>query len=122
MFEGCTNLSEDFYIPSHVVDCSNAFKDCINMTHVHSNWDNEYDNEIISIDCYAGCTEITHVDDIDIGKSEYKNGLDDVHTSWGGYGFGSDVTGIYIFEIPEDNYTLTIEQWGNGLIGEKKVF
>ena len=124
-FEGCTNLSEDFYIPSHVVDCSNAFKDCINMTHVHSNWDNEYDNEIISTDCYAGCTEITHVDDIDIGKSEYINALDDIPPEWGGYGFTAKYTTICEFTIEEADLTLNlggllyddkIIDWGDGTV------
>lgn len=120
-FEGCTKLTKDFEFTENIVNCTEAFKGCTSITHIHSNWKKTYNGDITATDCYNGCTEITHVDDIDIGKSEYKNGLDDVPTSWGGYGFGSDVTGIYIFEIPEDNYTLTIEQWGNGLIGEKKV-
>ena len=133
-FEGCTNLSEDFNIPSHVVDCSNAFKDCINMTHVHSNWDNEYDNEIISTDCYAGCTEITHIDGKDIGKSEYVNGLDGVPPSWGGYGLYPRYTTICEFVVEESNLTLTltgtpetlyddkIVDWGDGTVtyGERE--
>ena len=108
-FEGCTNLSEDFYIPSHVVDCSNAFKGCINMTHVHSNWKNEYENEIVATDCYAGCTEITHIDEDNVKAYDGDNGLDYIPTVWGGYGFDeiSDYYGIYEVNIPSDNYTFT---------------
>lgn len=121
-FEGCTNLSEDFYIPSHVVDCSNAFKDCINMTHVHSNWKNEYENEIVATDCYAGCTEITHVDGKDIGKNEYYNALDEVPKIWGGYDFTKDSTFIMKVKVPTDNYTINLATtlndgtitWGDG--------
>ena len=121
IFQGRKGITKDFEFTNRITNCTEAFKGCTSITHIHSNWKKTYNGDITATDCYNGCTEITHVDDIDIGKSEYKNGLDDVPTSWGGYGFGSDVTGIYIFEIPEDNYTLTIEQWGNGLIGEKKV-
>lgn len=120
-FEGCTNLSEDFYIPSHVVDCSNAFKDCINMTHIHSNWENEYENEITSTDCYAGCTGITHCDEIDLGVNEYIKGLDEVPLAWGGYEFTKAHTGIYKIKLDSDG----MEWYGNmgelSLLGNKIV-
>ena len=100
-FEGCTNLSEDFYIPSHVVDCSNAFKDCINMTHVHSNWKNEYENEIVATDCYAGCTGITHINGQNVIAYEGDKGIDYIPLDWGGNGFTLDNTMIYELNITE---------------------
>lgn len=123
LFEGCTNLTHDFVIPSHITNCTNCFKNCTSMTHIHSNWNNTYTNGITSTDCYAGCTGITHCDDIDLGVNEYVNGLDEVPIAWGGYGFYSEMTGIYVFEIPSDNYTLTLEtSWQvNGLIGDGVV-
>lgn len=123
MFKSCPNLTHDFIMPSTITDCSNCFKGCTSMTHAHSNWDNTYTNGIIATDCYSGCTEITHVDDVDIGKSPYVNGLDEIPIAWGGYGFYSELTGIYVFEIPSNNYTLTLEtKWNaNGLIGDGVV-
>lgn len=123
LFEGCTNLTHDFVIPSHITNCTNCFKNCTSMTHIHSNWKNTYTKGITSTNCYSGCTGITHCDDIDLGVNEYVNGLDEVPIAWGGYGFYSETTGIYVFEIPSDNYTLTLEtNWQvNGLIGDGVV-
>lgn len=104
-FEGCTNLSEDFNIPSHVTNCTNTFKGCVNMTHVHSNWENEYENEIVATDCYAGCINITHMDGIDLKVNEYRSGLDEVPLAWGGYEFTKEYTGIYKIRITEDMMT-----------------
>ena len=124
-FEGCIKLSEDFNIPSHIRDCSNTFKGCISMTHVHSNWDDTYTNGITATGCYSGCTEITHIDDVDIGKSEYVNGLDDIPPSWGGYGMSSKYTSIVKFEVEDTDLVLNlggllyddkIIDWGDGTI------
>lgn len=125
-FEGCTKLSEDFDIPLRIVNCTNTFKGCVNMTHVHSNWKNEYENEIVATDCYAGCTEITHIDGKDIGKSNYVNGLDNVPPSWGGYGFYPKYTCICDFNVDGDKgltlqlggvlYDDKIIDWGDGSI------
>ena len=124
-FEGCIKLSEDFDIPSHIKNCSNTFKGCISMAHVHSNWKNTYTNGITSTNCYAGCTEITHIDDIDIGKSEYVNGLDNIPPSWGGYGMSSEYTSIVKFEVEDTDLVLNlggllyddkIIDWGDGTI------
>lgn len=120
--EGNT-LTEDFVIPSHITKCENTFKNCTSMTHIHSNWNNSYDSTITSTDCYSGCTGITHCDGVDLGVNEYVSGLDEVPPTWGGYGFYSETTGIYVFEIPSDNYTITLKASNNnhGLIGDGVV-
>ena len=90
------------------------------MTHIHSNWENVYDNEITTTDCYAGCTGITHCDGIDLGVNEYIKGLDEVPIAWGGYEFTKAYTGIYRIVTPKDNY----EWYGvgqNSLLGNKIV-
>lgn len=137
MFEGNTNLISDFIIPSHITNCTNTFKGCTSMTHIHSNWENEYENEITSTDCYAGCTGITHRDGLDLGVNEYFSGLDDVPSSWGGYGLHSDYTTIAEFDIDEANLTFDLTNantnltnlfddkiviWGDGAVtyGETK--
>lgn len=101
---GSKDLIEDFVIPPHITKCEKTFKNCTKMTHVHSNWNNTYDNEITSTDCYAGCTGITHCDDIDLGVNEYVSGLDEVPVAWGGYGFTKALTGIYKIVVPSDGY------------------
>ena len=108
MFEGCLSLSHDLDIPLNTVNCTNAFKDCKLMTHVHSNWNNTYDNTITATDCYAGCINITHIDDVDAITYEGKEGLDEIPESWGGYGFTQDDTCVFKVDIPRDNYELIL--------------
>lgn len=105
MFKDLIHLTQDLEIPSHITNCTNAFKGCTSMTHVHSNWNNTYTNEITSTDCYAGCTGITHIDDENVIRNEYSEGLDEIPESWGGYGFSRAVTGIYEITTTTDNYT-----------------
>lgn len=108
IFYNCTSLTSDLVIPSSVKNCTNAFKNCISMTKIHSNWKNTYTNGITSTDCYAGCTSITHIDDVNVITSEYVEGLDEIPESWGGYGFSIDNTGIAVIEIPEDKLTFEL--------------
>ena len=63
------------------------------LTTLTPNWEKEYDYPITTSGCYYGCT------------NSY---LDDVPAEWGGYGFNEQTTGIYVFEIPNDDYTLQI--------------
>ena len=107
-FEGCTKLSKDFDIPLHITNCSNTFKDCANITNVHSNWNNTYANGITATDCYSGCINITHIDDVDVITYEGKEGLDEIPESWGGYGFTQDDTCVFKVDIPRDNYELIL--------------
>lgn len=108
MFQNMNNLTQDLEIPSHITDCSNAFKGCTGMTHIHSNWNNSYTNGITSTDCYAGCTGITHIDNENVITSEYVEGLDAIPEAWGGYGFSIDDTGIAVIEIPEGRLTFEL--------------
>lgn len=108
MFKGLNNLTHDLEIPSHITDCSNAFKGCTSMTHVHSNWKKSYPNGITSTDCYAGCTGITHVDNENVITSEYVEGLDEIPEAWGGYGFSINDTAIITIEIPENKLTFEL--------------
>lgn len=108
MFKSCPNLTHDFIMPATITSCVETFKDCTSMTHVHSNWNNTYTGEITSTDCYAGCTGITHCDEIDLGVNEYKQGLDEVPLAWGGYEFTKKDTSIIKVDIPSDNYTIEL--------------
>ena len=121
-FKGCTELKEDIIFPSNTVSVVNCFNSCTKMTHIHSNWENEYENEIVPTDCYAGCTGITHCDEIDLGVNEYVNGLDEVPIAWGGYEFTQESTFIMKVKVPTDNYTINLAAtlndgtitWGDG--------
>lgn len=103
MFQGLIHLTHDLEIPSHITDCSNAFKGCTSMTHVHSNWNNTYTNGITSTDCYAGCTGITHIDDENVIAYEGDSGIDYIPKDWGGYGFDVDHSSIYEITTTADN-------------------
>ena len=108
LFRGNWNLTKDIMIPSHVTNCSNAFKDCTSMTHIHSNWNNTYTNGIIPTDCYAGCTGITHIDNSELELNEYTTCLDKIPEDWGGYGFDDSNTSVVVLDIPYDGYEVTI--------------
>ena len=120
-FIGCSKLKEDFAFPAHIRNCMNTFKNCTSITHITSNWNKTYTNEIASTDCYAGCTSITHCDNIDLGVGEYVSGLDEVPIAWGGYEFNKATTGIYKIKLDSDG----MEWYGNmgetSLLGNKIV-
>ena len=120
MFEG-TGIDEDIILPLNAQNVTRAFYGCINITHVHSNWKNTYANGITATDCYAGCTEITHVDGVDIGKSIYVNGLDDIPPSWGGYGMYAEYTTICEFIVPDTDLTLAVSNTTSSLTDDKII-
>ena len=101
-FENCPNLKNDIILPTGTINCSNMYKNCAKMTHVHSNWDNSYTGEIISTDCYAGCTGITHIDETNVIAYNGDLGLDYIPLDWGGNGFTLDCTMIYELNITDD--------------------
>lgn len=88
-----STIEEDYEFPVIATSVVGAFKDCLNMTTIHNNWETEYVGEIAATDCYAG---------------DINTRLDEVPYEWGGYGLYPEVTTIYEVVIPEDNYTVTI--------------
>ena len=112
MFEG-SNVTEDIVIPDNAVTVKEMFKDCLGITNITPNWERQFPNPIITDDCYLGCT----------------NGdLDAVPAAWGGYGFNTQSTGLYVIQAPVDGYVLQITpsmdlvlskgyvNWGDGAI------
>lgn len=131
MFNGMTRLTHDLIIPSHITDCTEAFKNCTSMTHIHSNWNSTYTNGITSTDCYRGCTRITHIDDENVISYDGDNGLDYVPLEWGGNGFTLDNTMIFQINVTSNlvnqplrpithtlllsiDYTQARVNWGDG--------
>ena len=104
LFYKCPNLTNDFIIPSTITDCSKCFNGCTKITHIRSNWNNSYANEITSTDCYAGCTGITHIDNENVIAYEGDCGLDYIPILWGGRGFEADVTSIMEVTATTDNF------------------
>ena len=112
MFAG-SDISEDMEVRDNFIAVDEMFKDCMGLTELTPNWEKEYELPLTTEDCYFGCTN---------------SNLDDVPTAWGGYGFNTQSTGIYVFDIPSDNYTLQITNgmnlvfsrgyvnWGDGSI------
>lgn len=122
IFEGHSRLKNDIVFPSWATNVSNCFKNCTGITHIHSNWKTTYDDvvaedgttsKIVTTDCYSGCTGITHCDGVDLGVNDYITGLDDIPRAWGGYEFTEETTGIYVFNVPSDNYTVEVTPFGN---------
>lgn len=110
-----SKLTSDIDIPLNCTDVSECFRGCKNMTEVRSNWNKNF-TRINSEDCYAECTNIEYIDN----KAD---NIDNIPYAWGGYEYTKDVTGIYVFEIPEDNYRLVLGDtivdggvsWGDGV-------
>lgn len=117
-----STIEEDYVFPNTATSVIGAFKDCLNMTTIHNNWETEYVNGIVSTDCYAGCINTR---------------LDEVPYEWGGYGLYPEVTTIYEVTIPEDNYTVTIGDgtyllwnqnkggaiaWGDGSVADIETY
>ena len=121
-----STIEEDYVFPATATSVVGAFKDCLNMTAIHSNWKTEYTDEIAATDCYKGCESITHMDGEEVYIDASNTPLDGIPKEWGGYGFTKDVTGIYELILPTDNYFVlarastnydTIRvNWGDGTI------
>lgn len=131
MLSGCVNLTHDFVIPSHITNCTETFKGCAKLTHIHSNWNNSYSRNITTTDCYGGCTGITHIDDENVIAYEGDIGLDYVPFGWGGNGFTLDNTMIFQINVTSNlvnqplkpigvksllsiDYTQARVNWGDG--------
>lgn len=110
-----SKLISDIELPSNVVDVSSCFKDCINLKYATSNWSKKFTYSINTTECYYNCTNIESID----GVVGYLHGIP---FEWGGHGFNVSNTGVYVVEIPNDNYILTLGDtlldgtidWGDG--------
>ena len=109
-----SKLRYDIDLPLHVVDVTDCFRDCKELTSVTKNWDKTY-NKLVYDNCYTGCTSIVLIDGV-------PGTLEEIPFSWGGYGFSKGTVATYIVDIPTENYTLIlgdlIEEggviWGDG--------
>ena len=113
MFEE-SDVTKDLSIPTTGINAvDRMFKDCMGLTELTPNWEKSYETGFTFEDCYLGCTN---------------SDLDNVPAPWGGYGFNTQSTGLYVFNIPEDNHVLQITSdpdlifskgyvnWGDGTI------
>ena len=113
-------ITEDIVFPSTATNVERAFYGCTKLTHIHSNWENEYENEIVATNCYAGCTGITHIDDIKVTFYEGDLGLDYIPETWGGNGFDRLTWSIQIDASLLSGGVLTLPEtaskvnWGDG--------
>ena len=110
-----SRLVSDIDLPLNVVDVTDCFKDCTNMKYVTNNWDKKYTYSIKHDNCYYNCINIESIDGV-------AGNLRGMPFEWGGHGFDSTNTGLYVVEIPNDDYTLTLGDllldgtidWGDG--------
>lgn len=90
-----SSVTTDTDLPTNVMNVSEMYMNCTNTTELpYKNWEKTYDDTIVTTDCYKG----SGVD------------LDEVPTTWGGYGFSKDKTVIAELTIPSDNYTIKLGQ------------
>ena len=95
-----SKLISDINLPLNVVDVTDCFKNCTNMKYATNNWDKKYTYSMSHVDCYYNCINIETIDG-------YPGKLSDIPSDWGGHGFDAANTGIYIVEVPYDDYTVT---------------
>ena len=113
MYEG-SDVTEDLDLPtSNILSVNSMFKDCLGITELRPNWEKSYVDKLDTKDCYLGCVSAD---------------LDQVPAAWGGYGFDTLSTGLYVFNAPTENYVLQITpsadlilskgyvNWGDGTI------
>ena len=110
-----SKLISDIDLPLNVIDVSECFKDCTNMKYATSNWKKKFTYSIKYTDCYYNCINIETVD----GVEGFLHGIP---FDWGGHGFDNTNTGLYVVEIPTDEYTVALGDiildgtvdWGDG--------
>jgi hypothetical protein len=71
------------------------------MTDATSQWNKNFTYSIAHDKCYYNCTNINRID----GSSAR---IADIPYEWGGFGFNTDNTGIYVVDVLEDNYTVEL--------------
>lgn len=123
-FMGCKNITKDIIFSNKVVDVHSAFRDCIGITTVRSNWRTSYTSELDYLYCYMNCANIRTIDDA-------PGTLGEVPRLWGGYGFDQDVTMLAeldtekagtrsIVIADEESETVHLyTDWGDGTINDK---
>lgn len=113
-FQG-SKLVADIDLPLNVINVTDCFKNCKNLKYVTSNWNKKFTYSLLHDGCYYGCNNIQTID----GQAGY---IGDIPFAWGGLGFTTANTGIYVVEIPTDNYSITLGDiqldgsidWGDG--------
>ena len=107
----CTSLTNDIPFPPEATNVERAFYNCSNLLYATSNWEKSYNGQITTTECYTGCNAISHFDGENILAYKGDSGIDYIPSKWGGYGFDeiSDYYGIYVVNIPSDNYTFTCQ-------------
>ena len=96
-----SKLVSDIDLPLNVVDVTDCFRDCTSMKYATSNWNKKYTYSMNHADCYYNCINIETIDG-------YPGKLSDIPFEWGGHGFDAANTGMYVIEIPYDDYTVTL--------------
>lgn len=132
LFMDNPNITHDIVIPSHVYSVEKMYYNCINLTHITSNWSNIYDlnidanpnNDVVTADCYGECTNIKFIDD-ELYMNEYGEltAIYSIPEEWGGIlNCSADQTAFYINSDLLTDYTITLNgsdgvyttEWGDG--------
>lgn len=103
-------MGEEIEIPNHTsvayirigIDAKDA--------HVY---DTVLGKPINSEGCYAGCTQITHINDVEQASNEYIKVIDGIPKAWGGFGYSPETTAIFVIETDIDNYQFASSGYPN---------
>ena len=118
LFKEYQLITHDIVIPNHVENVSSMYQNCLGLTHVTSNWINNYNvGEINSENCYAGCTNISHIDN-ELYMNEYGEltAIYNIPEEWGGILDLDSYANVFeIFIGNEENLTISFE----GLEGDQ---
>ena len=137
----CNNLSnafkdyplliKDILLPSHMVNVSYAFSNCIAMENIVSNWTNSYDrnndddlsNDVITEGCYEGSNNIKYIDN-ELYMNEYGEltAMQYIPPEWGGNASYEDNQTVFDVKITDDNLIYSLvgnvgdnkTNWGDG--------
>ena len=137
----CNNLSnafkdyplliKDISLPSHMVNVSYAFSNCIAMENIVSNWTNSYDrnndddisNDVITEGCYVGSNNIKYIDG-ELYMNEYGEltAMQYIPQEWGGNATYEDNKTVFDVKITDNNLVYSLvgnvgdnkTNWGDG--------
>lgn len=132
LFMDNPNMTHDIIIPSHVHSVEKMYYNCINLTHITSNWSNVYDlnidsnpnNDVITTNCYGECANIKYIDN-ELYMNEYGEltAMYRIPEEWGGIlNCSADQNAFYVNSDLLTEYTITLNgsdgiyttEWGDG--------
>ena len=121
LFTDYPYITHDLTIPNHVTNVTSMYENCPALTHVQTNWTNNYINGIVPTNCYSGCNNVSHIND-ELYMNEYGEltAIYQIPPEWGGILNLDSYTTVFEIEITEEQLQVTLEagdseltEWGD---------